>query len=204
VTVQRWRQLLLGIHLISAGGWIIAAVAESMLIFHGRSMDAVGRLRAAEFSLFLDDELLVPCAVVVTYSGIMLATLMPWGLRRTWVTVKLVGTIVGLIFGTVWLGGWLDEVVNAAQNGDSGPVWAEMIGGWVLVAGLAVIGWIGITKPWAKRAGTGTERRSWVWAIAVASPVFDVAFGLYGILMLAVLIGYGLLRMWDEQCARAE
>lgn len=182
---------------------MIAAVAESMLIFHGMKLKAEGRLRAAEFSLFLDDELLVPCAVAVTYSGIMLATLMPWGLRRTWVTVKLVGTIVGLIFGTVWLGGWLDEIVSAAGNGERGPVWAEMIGGWVLVAGLAIIGWIGIAKPWAKRAGTGTERRSWVWAIAVATPVIDVALGLYGLLMLVVIIGYVLLHMWDKQKAQA-
>ena len=197
---RRWRRAMLVLLQVAAGGWITAAATEAILGAHALGSSDTGLRRAAvTMSQFIDDEVLVPCALAVTYTGIMLALLTPWGLvRHKWIAVKLTITIVGLIFGTVWLGGWLADAVRATDTGELGPIVPEIIGGWILVAFLVFTLWIGVTKPWGQlnkhHRKPNAEQRQWIWVLALLVPILDTVLGLYGVAMLVFAVGYAVGR----------
>ena len=182
------------------------ALAQTTLVAHGVRAAAPTPYAAYAMAEHLDVVLLQHLATASAYTGVMLSLLTPWGLFRFWwVTVKFVLTVGGLYLGIAHLGGWLHQAVDAAAAGERGtePAFRVMVGGVVMIAGIAFMAWLSTAKPWGRtraagRASGPAPHASW-FATALAVPCLDTAAVLAGVLpgpllSIANLIGYGVYR----------
>jgi hypothetical protein len=118
---QQGRRFLRTVHLVTSLGWFGVGLGELgsgiiALSTHNpttlnRTFDVGGST-----GLFL----CAPLAVVALLTGLLLGSLTAWGLRRRWIIVKLVLTVIAIVVGSTVLGALSDHVV--AQTGASAGV----------------------------------------------------------------------------------
>ena len=176
---RRFRQLLLLTHLAVAFGWLASSLAMLALIGHGTALADPGRRRAVfGVAAFLDDNVLADFSFMTVYTGLMLAGLTPWGyLRFWWVAVKLVVAVGCALTGRELFGRWWAEASTAGQSAPDGRLLAATA---FMAATLAVLAWIGRTKPWGQ-TGLGPPVRPLdhpvLWVAVLVTPVLDYATG---------------------------
>lgn len=117
-----------------------------------------GLLRAAKF---VDDFIIIPGAVGSLLTGLLYSVFTNWGFfKHHWITVKWVINIGGVIFGTFWLGEWLNGMPPIAGTlglealadptynhfHDMNQLW-----GSVQVSTLVFAVVISVLKPWGKQ-----------------------------------------------------
>jgi hypothetical protein len=112
---QAW---LNSIHIIFAAIWLGAGVCM-VLVLYARNPANGDELHAIDSTLkLIDDFIIIPAALGSLFTGLLLSWLTPWGFFRfVWVTLKWVGTISLILFGTFWLGPWLNgmEALSATD-----------------------------------------------------------------------------------------
>ncbi|MBN2431387.1 MAG: DUF2269 family protein [Acidobacteria bacterium] len=156
------------IHLFFAALWVGGAFAVLLLIFtleaaHGMELYGVNRAMR-----LVDDYVIIPGAVGLLLTGILYATLTPWGwFRHRWITTKWIVNIYGVMFGTFLLGPWLNSLApQAFEQGLAALTQPEYLARLHLLRSWGTFQFttilfalvISVLKPWRKRSALAGTR----------------------------------------------
>lgn len=153
-------------HLLFAGLWVGGALGVLVIQNGGGAAEALaGRDMAARL---VDDLVVIPGAVGSLFTGLIYSLFTPWGFfKHRWVTVKWFVTLYGVLFGTFFLGPWLNSLgpvsarLGAGALGDYGYMRARDLNtfwGGVQLALLLFALFISTLKPWRRSApGDGAK-----------------------------------------------
>lgn len=152
------RQWLRGLHFLLAGIWVGGGLALFLLQGAAKGGEEVYGVTAA--MRLVDDAVIIPGALGSLISGLLLSWLTPWGFfKHRWITVKLALNVAAIIFGTFWLGPWVNgqAAIAAAERAAAltNPAYlynAKMnyIFGGVQVAVIMALFFVSALKPWGK------------------------------------------------------
>jgi len=155
---QKWLKC---IHIFFASLWVGGAITINLMIFILKATDGM-QLYGINLSMkFVDDFIIIPGALGSLITGILYAIFTNWGwFKHNWIIVKLVINIFGVIFGTFWLGPWLNllpplskaEGLGALSN-DVYVHYLKMLYVWGPFQTVTIIFalFISVLKPWKKR-----------------------------------------------------
>lgn len=74
----------------------------------------------------IDDQLIIPFAMLSLLTGLALCAITPWGfVKHWWVVVKGLMTVSFIVFGTIALGPWLNKSAEIATAAASHAALAE-------------------------------------------------------------------------------
>jgi len=154
-TGQKW---LKAVHLLFVCLWVgggVSLVLMQWSITATLDMELYGINRAMRF---VDDFIIIPGAFGCLLTGLAYSLFTKWGFfRHGWITVKWVVNVAGIIFGSFWLGPWLNSLGPIArEQGLSAlrdPVYAHnlaMNSTWapVQVGTLILALFLSTLKPW--------------------------------------------------------
>lgn len=163
---QAW---LNSIHILFASLWVGAAVSMLLVLFTRNPANG-DELHAIDATLkHIDDFVIIPAAIGSLLTGLLISWLTPWGFFRfVWVTIKWVATIAMMIFGTFWLGPWLNGMEALSATERIGALQNETylynqsmnaIFGSIQALLLVFLIFISVIKPWKKwkKARTSTH-----------------------------------------------
>ena len=162
---QRW---LKGVHLFFICAWVGAAVCLVLMSFFLKAADGKELYGINRSLKFIDDFIIIPGALGCLITGILYAVFTKWGFfKHTWIIVKWIICVGGIIFGTFWLGPWLNHLVPISEtrglNALTDPVyvhnktmnmWFGTLQAFTLVFAL----FVSVLKPWKKKKGRVRER----------------------------------------------
>ncbi|MBW1709380.1 MAG: hypothetical protein JRG97_06475 [Deltaproteobacteria bacterium] len=157
---QRWVK---SFHVFFACVWIGAAVCLILISFFLQATDGK-ELYGIDRSLkFIDDFIIIPGAIGSFLTGLIYAIFTNWGFfKHNWIIVKWIICIGGIIFGTFWLGPWLNHSVPISGDlglgalSDPAYVHNKTMNLWFgTLQGLTLIfaAFISVFKPWKKKKG---------------------------------------------------
>ncbi|MFI6317818.1 hypothetical protein ACIBG8_09895 [Nonomuraea sp. NPDC050556] len=192
-----WRNLLVGLHVVTSVGWMALALALTVLLSYGMR---TGDTHAYVMANVIDDEALLHLANASVFTGVMLAGMTRWGYaRHWWVLVKLVVTLSQLYVGIFLLNPKLQGLATGAE-----PSTALMVATALMASALAAQTWLSVAKPWKRTPWTTTTAKpevpGWMLATAIAVPVADyvLATFVFGhpapIFTVLGILGYPLWR----------
>jgi len=158
---QKW---LKGFHVFFAGLWVGGAAALTLMNFCLRAGEGM-ELYGINLSLkFIDDFIIIPGALGSLLTALIYSLFTNWGwFKHHWITVKWVINLGGVIFGTFWLGPWLNSLAPLAKAkglaalADPAYVQARSMLlslGTLQACTIALAVFISVLKPW-KRTGAG-------------------------------------------------
>ena len=107
----------------------------------------------------VDGYVIIPLAFAALLSGLLLCLVTPWGLARYWwVLVKLVLTLVVIVYSTVGVGVWVEESIAAtATGGQESEVAGPLAYGAALnIVEFLFMTWASVAKPWGPTPWTRT------------------------------------------------
>ncbi len=155
--VQRW---LKGLHVLFCCLWTgscFTLIGMQM----GLSADSGASLWGMDISKkFVDDFILIPGAIGAFLTGLLLSWLTNWGfIKYTWIVIKWLVTIGCILFGSFFLGPWLNAMpeitklqgIYALEN----PLYLQLkqIHTWGAFAQtiiLVITVFLSILKPWGR------------------------------------------------------
>ncbi len=148
-------------HLVFAGVWLGAGVtlaAGIASIGRSTSTDLHGIYVALKF---VDDFIIIPAASGTLLTGILYSALTPWGwFKHRWITLKWAITIFGVVFGTFWMGPWVNSLVplaerlGASAQEDTAFAHAHrmlLIWSPIQITSLIIAFVVSVLKPWRSR-----------------------------------------------------
>ena len=149
---------LKGVHLIFVCLWVGGALGVMVIQNGGGAGEALfGRDVAARL---VDDFVVIPGAMGSLLTGLIYSLFTPWGFfKHRWVAVKWFITLYGVLFGTFFLGPWLNSLapVSAKLGGGAMGDYAYMrardlnsLWGGVQICTLLFALVISVLKPWRK------------------------------------------------------
>jgi uncharacterized membrane protein len=165
---RRARHTLLVLHYVSSVGWLGVGCCQLTLNLVALATgDPALRHAAHEIAHVLDISVLTLLALTSATTGILLAVRQKWGLvRYWWVAVKLVVTVVLLVYTPVWMGGWIRQAIEATAHGPGGAGYATvrdelMVSSVGIVTTLVLVTVISVVKPWGRtpRGRRTTQQR---------------------------------------------
>ncbi|MFW5770605.1 MAG: hypothetical protein ACOCX9_04140 [Spirochaetota bacterium] len=160
----RWLKV---IHLLFVSMWVGGGISL-VLVFWFTQPTTGDELYGVNLSMkIIDDFTIIPGALGSVLIGIVYGIWTKWGFfRHRWITVKWVLTLVQVLFGTFFLGPWLNENVAIAgklrDKAFTDPQFLcnqQMNGifGILQVTLLLVVIWISVFKPWKQRKASIKE-----------------------------------------------
>ncbi|MCJ7594797.1 MAG: hypothetical protein MUO52_08525 [Desulfobacterales bacterium] len=158
---QRW---LKGFHVFFSCLWVGAAVSLSLKQFFVNPSDGLELYGITSTLKFIDDFIIIPGAIGSLLTALIYSIWTNWGwFKHRWVTVKWAINLYGVIFGTFWLGPWLNGLVPIAKaeglNALSNPTFLHNMTmlywfGTFQVATLIFAVFISVLKPWKTKKGS--------------------------------------------------
>ena len=155
---QKW---LKGFHIFFACMWVGAAVCLNMIIFFMTATDGMQLYGINISQKFIDDFVIIPGAIGVLLTGLLYSIYTNFGwFKHNWVIVKWIINLYGVIFGTFWLGPWLNSLPPIAKVQGLGaltdPTYTHnqtMLYWWgtFQAATLIFAVFISILKPWKRK-----------------------------------------------------
>ncbi len=110
---QKW---LKGIHILFACMWVGAAIILCFMNPFLKASDGM-QLYGIDVSMkFIDDYIIIPGANGALLTGLVYSIFTGWGwFKHRWIVVKWCITLFGVIFGTFWLGPWVNGLVPVSK-----------------------------------------------------------------------------------------
>ncbi len=151
----RWLKI---IHLFFVATWVGGGISL-MLIFFAARPSGGDELYGINMSMkLIDDFIIIPGANGCLLTGLIYGIWSNWGFfKHNWLTVKWVMTVAQIIFGTFWLGPWLNgnAAIAAAERASAlaNPVYIHnhamnAFWGVAQVSLLVVMVAVSVLKPW--------------------------------------------------------
>ena len=115
---RRGRKWIVATHIFFAGTWTGAAVCLMLIQFLSRVPGNGSELYAVNSAAkIIDDFVIIPSALGTLITGLLISLLMDWGFfRHAWVGYKWVVTVTAVLFGTFFLGPWLNEMTALSDS----------------------------------------------------------------------------------------
>ena len=151
----------MGLHIFFAAVWVGGGCSLIAMQAFLRS-DIAGARYGIDISLkFIDDFIIIPGAMGCLATGLVFSLFTNWGFfKHAWITVKWAINIGGVLFGTFFLGPWLNSLppisktLGAAALSDPLYIHNKFMNqtfGPVQVATLVFAVFISVLKPWRKK-----------------------------------------------------
>lgn len=138
------------------GGLTLVLMQASMKASSGGELHGLDRAMK-----FVDDFIIIPGAIGSLLTGLLYSLFTNWGFfRHHWITIKWVINVGGVIFGTFWLGEWMNGMPPLSDSLGLGalsdPIYSRykemnQLWGSVQVSTLVFAVVISVLKPWGKR-----------------------------------------------------
>lgn len=151
---------LKSVHLLFTSLWVGGALG--VLVIQGTAAADGGLFGSDMAARMVDDFVVIPGAIGSLLTGFLYSLLTPWGFfKHRWVAVKWLLTLYGVLFGTFFLGPWLNSLapvsarLGAGALGDYAYMRARDLNsfwGAVQLATLLFALTISVLKPWRKEA----------------------------------------------------
>lgn len=111
------RKWLKAFHLLFAAMWTGGGVGLLLLFFLLPTDDGAALYGYNRGMRVIDDFLIIPGAMGCLLTGLIYSIWTGWGFfKHHWITVKWVITLVGVLFGTFFLGPWLNSLAPIARE----------------------------------------------------------------------------------------
>ena len=105
---QRWLKCF---HLFFVCLWVAGVVTITLMIFIMKANDGMELYGIDISKKFVDDFIIIPGAIGSFFTGLLYSIFTKWGwFKHRWVTVKWAITLFGMVFGTFFLGPWLNAM----------------------------------------------------------------------------------------------
>lgn len=154
---QRWLKCL---HVLFSCAWVGAALCLVTMNF---TMQATSDMELYGINIsmkFIDDYIIIPGAIGCLLTGLVYSIFTNWGwFKHRWITAKWIINITGVIFGTFWLGPWLNSLPEISKaeglKALTNAVYINnrtMLYYWGTLQALSIIFalFISVLKPWKK------------------------------------------------------
>jgi len=159
------RKWLNGVHMFLASAWVGAAICMTTLRLFSwvNSVQANGDILFAVNAAIklIDDAVIIPSAMGTLLTGLLISLLTPWGFfKHRWVSVKWAVTVVAILFGTFFLGPWVNELaaftkefgaVSVVESRFQFLMTRHTLWGGVQTMILIATVFISAVKPWGKQ-----------------------------------------------------
>jgi len=159
------RKWVNGTHMFFASAWVGAAISLTTLRFFSITNDVLANgdiLYAINAGIkLIDDAVIIPAALGTLLTGFLISLLTPWGaFKHRWVAVKWVVTVLAILFGTFFLGPWVNELteltdafgaVSPAEKRFQVLIFHHTFWGGVQTVILISVVFISAIKPWGKK-----------------------------------------------------
>ena len=156
---QKW---LKAVHLLFVCLWVCGGISL-ILMGYGLPPEGGGELYGIDRTIkFIDDLIIVPGAMGCLLTGILYGSLTNWGFfKHKWIIVKWVVTLGGIVFGTFYLGEWLNTLAPMSKERGlaalEDPTYIEkknlnLHWSLVQVASLILAVFLSTLKPWKAKA----------------------------------------------------
>lgn len=154
---QKW---LKGFHIFFACLWVGAAVCLALMNIFLKTDDG-NVLHGINLSMkFIDDFIIIPGAMGSLLTGLIYSIFTGWGwFKQNWIIIKWMINIFGIIFGTFWLGQWVNGLIPISETQGIGALSNQtfmhnknmvLIWGTFQLCTLIFAVLISILKPWRK------------------------------------------------------
>ena len=155
---QRWLKCF---HLFFVCLWVAGVVTITLMIFIMKANDGMELYGIDISKKLVDDFIIIPGAIGSFFNGLLYSIFTKWGwFKHRWVTVKWAITLFGMVFGTFFLGPWLNAMPPisimkglAALSDTTYMHSQQMLYVWTpftLVLVLFAL-FISVLKPWKRR-----------------------------------------------------
>ena len=105
---QRWLKCF---HLFFVCLWVAGVVTITLMIFIMKANDGMELYGIDISKKLVDDFIIIPGAIGSFFTGLLYSIFTKWGwFKHRWVTVKWAITLFGMVFGTFFLGPWLNAM----------------------------------------------------------------------------------------------
>ena len=105
------------IHLICACLWVGGAVSLTLMNFFMIPADTAALYGIHRSMKFIDDFIIIPGAMGLLLSGLVYSLFTNWGwFSHSWITAKWIINIYGVVFGTFWLGPWVNSLAPMVKE----------------------------------------------------------------------------------------
>jgi hypothetical protein len=161
---QKWLKIA---HVLFACMWVGGGLVLTLMIWWvsaSNGMELYGKLTAMKL---VDDAIIIPGANGMLLTGLLYSLFTRWGwFKHRWILVKWCINLYGVLFGTFFLGPWLNALPPIALEKGMGalldPVYAHnhkmlLLWGSFQVSTLVFAVFVTVLKPWKKNAGAERE-----------------------------------------------
>ena len=159
---------LLSAHVACAGIWFGTSLCLVVMGWHNaRTTDGDALYAINEIVQWLNELIVVPAATFALITGFFLSWLTNWGfVKHYWVITKWFLTLSLMVFGSFWLGPWLEAVTSISEaerlQALQNPLYvlddrAALWGGIAQTICLLFIIAISVLKPWGRRLSAKPE-----------------------------------------------
>ena len=155
---QKWLKCF---HILFASLWVGGAIAITLMSFTMKATDGMQLYGIDLSKKFVDDFIIIPGGVGSFLTGLMYSIFTNWGwFKHKWITTKWAINLFGLIFGTFWLGPWLNGMPPISKMeglaAQANPVYTHNMNmlylwGTFQLATVLFALFISVLKPWKRR-----------------------------------------------------
>lgn len=155
---QKWLKCF---HLFFVSLWVGGVVAMTLMIYSMKANNGMELYGIDISKKFIDDFIIIPGAIGSFATGLLYAIFTKWGwFKHKWIIVKWAITLFGMVFGTFWLGPWLNAMppismmkgldaltdTTYMHNQQMLSIWTPLTLALILFALF-----ISVLKPWRKK-----------------------------------------------------
>ena len=159
---QNGKSLIKTLHILSACLWLGTSASVVLLqCLRGWSVNNQELSALNQNFSILDFALIIPGAMGSLLTGFWICKTINWGfVRYRWVIAKWIGTLCGILVGTILLGPWQMQMVKLSSQLETtlvtGPSYELIrivftLAGLLQVIQLVIIVTISVRKSWGKR-----------------------------------------------------
>lgn len=162
------RNWLKAFHIFFSGAWVGAALSMLTIGFLAGAPESGGELHGYAASVkLIDDYVIIASALGSLFTGLLLSWLTNWGFfKYYWIIVKLAVTVGAVLFGTFFLGPWVNAIeaysakhgLESLQNAWFLSRFRMNLGfGSVQALLICAMIFISVLKPWGRRGIPGDK-----------------------------------------------
>lgn len=158
VRAQKWLKTF---HVLFAGIWVGAALSLTLKQFFINPANGMELYGITSTLKFIDDFIIIPGAIGSLLTAFIYSIWTKWGwFKHKWIAVKWCINLYGVIFGTFWLGPWLNSLVPIAKDKGlsalADPLFFHnrnmlMVWGSFQAATIVFAFFLSTLKPWKKK-----------------------------------------------------